>query len=374
MNDAGTVLGIVPYPLFPATSAGRKLIAQTYTRLAQFRPVVLAGTPAPFPDSFSLPVHPVFSPGKGRYFSPRSFQSVLQLVRKTKPTLVLFEHPYMAWMGPLLKRMTGIRWAIRSHNIEYERFRDFGKSWWPLLRSYELRMYRAADAVFFITEDDLHTARKATSMKHAWVLPAGISQEQVPQDHERCRQRIRGRHGILPDEYVILYNGALDYQPNQEALGILLREILPRLEADPSFKFRILICGAGLDASWNMLASFSSRGVTYCGYVDDISEYFKGADVFVNPVTGGGGIKVRMIEAIAYSVNIVCTEHAARGVHMPEPLSGLRIVEDHNWDDFAQKLFTACRDSRPQTPEWFYGYYGWSSVIERFDQHIRMIS
>ena len=39
-----------------------------------------------------------------------------------------------------------------------------------------------------------------------------------------------------------------------------------------------------------------------------------GADVFINPITSGGGIKVKIMEALSYGLPVVSTVHGAKGI------------------------------------------------------------
>jgi len=57
--------------------------------------------------------------------------------------------------------------------------------------------------------------------------------------------------------------------------------------------------------------------------VDDITLYYKGADMLINPVMDGGGIKTKLVEALGYSMNVVTTTSGAIGV--PLTITGEKI-------------------------------------------------
>src|SRR5687767_8429839 len=111
-------------------------------------------------------------------------------------------------------------------------------------------------------------------------------------------QRIdQEKHAIGENETIILFNGVLDYKPNLDALLVILEKINPFLLAHPSFKYKILICGKNLPDDLNELKAYKDKNILYAGFVNDIDAYFKGADLFLNPVQSGGGIKTKMVEA-----------------------------------------------------------------------------
>ncbi len=69
--------------------------------------------------------------------------------------------------------------------------------------------------------------------------------------------------------------------------------------------------------------------------------YLKGCNLFLNPVESGGGIKTKLVEALAYDLNAVSTGNGAIGVD-PELCNGkLIICSDNNWNSFADAVFRA---------------------------------
>ena len=69
----------------------------------------------------------LFENSKARYINLFYPGKIRKIIRNGDIRNVITEHPYMAWIGWLLKRQNGIKWFVHSHNIEYERFRTLGK-------------------------------------------------------------------------------------------------------------------------------------------------------------------------------------------------------------------------------------------------------
>ena len=42
------------------------------------------------------------------------------------------------------------------------------------------------------------------------------------------------------------------------------------------------------------------KNLVYAGFVNDVDVYYKGADLFINPVNSGGGLKTKLVEAIGF--------------------------------------------------------------------------
>ncbi len=373
MKVLKNLLSIVPYPLFPTTSAGRKTILHFNNYLSKkINAHAVNVTYSEIPD-VKFDLIPVFSNSKLRYINLLQIFKIRKLLKQTHADFLLIEHPYMAWMGLALQMFTSVKWGIRSHNIEYERFRDFNKWWWPLLRQYELFVYKKADAVFFITESDKKTAKANTRLKQGFVMPTGMLVNRLPTDAADCKAYLQQQHGIAPGEKILLYNGALGYGPNRNALDVLLQTINPALEQTPGFKYKLVVCGGGLDDSYNNLQGYAKHNVIYCGFVDDISVYFKGADLYLNPVIGGGGIKTRLVESISYNTNVVSTENGSIGFNTDTAAGKLVIIKDHDWKAFTAAILSMCQIEKTDTTDAFYEYYYWDNIIERFIRDVNSV-
>ena len=62
-----------------------------------------------------------------------------------------------------------------------------------------------------------------------------------------------------------------------------------------------------LEESYNELKDYADKNIIYAGFVDDITLFYKAADMLINPVIDGGGIKTKLVEALGYNMNVVTT-------------------------------------------------------------------
>ena len=114
----------------------------------------------------------------------------------------------------------------------------------------------------------------------------------------------------------------------------------------------------------NELKGYAGENIIYAGFVDDISIYFMGCDVFINPVQIGGGIKTKLVEALGFNLNVVSSLNGAIGVE-PEICNGkLLICENNAWDDFANKMQQACL-YEANTPVQFFEHFYWGNITEK---------
>ena len=360
------VLNIVPYPFLPDFSGGQKLIALFNQYLGLRCELHVAGTvtnDASLARNYTF--HPILAGNKFRYADVGNLQRMSRIIQQHRIDTVILQHPYMAHFGWWLKKKWGVRLIIHTHNIEYERFRSIGKWWWPLLKQFERWALQQADLVFCITEEDKTAMIRELGVDagKCILVPYGIPQKARPADKATCKENVCGQLQLDATLPLLFFNGLLDYQPNLEALNSILHHILPRLQ-QRGFRYNMVVAGKRLPASFRQLQPWQHLHVTYAGFVEHIDVYTCGADVLLNPVNTGGGVKTKMMEALGLNTTVVATRTGATGV-LPEVCgSKLLITDDNDWDAFAAAVQKGAT-GKTDIPEAFYQTYNWESVIEK---------
>ncbi|MBV9988524.1 MAG: glycosyltransferase family 4 protein [Chitinophagaceae bacterium] len=363
-----SVLGIVSYRIFPAQMGGQKCVAGFYQELARHAKVTLAvahtnknaGADGLDVNAF------LFDHWKG-LLNIAYLLRLRKLVRRRAVDLIIIEHSYFGWLGLTLRRLTKKPLVIRSHNIESHRFRDMRRWWWWLYERYEKRVHRRADHCFFITEEDLDWAVQhwGLSAARCSVMSYGIDISEPVSAAQRAEARnvLQMRHLFPSDERLFFFNGSLDYLPNIDALRIIVTELIPLLRS-ARYAFRVIICGKGLSSEWiNVLRSY--REIIYAGFVSDIQNYWYGTDCFINPVTLGGGIRIKLVEALAHGLTTISTISGARGVPVSVTGDKQQLVNDYDWPSFAQQMMRADLPLDTGVSPAFLDRYSQANIVRR---------
>ena len=360
------IVNIIPYKILPARLGGEKGIALFNEYLGRLLPITGISTKNnDVTAAKNYTVLNILSNSRSRYANVFLFFTVRKIIRNLQSRFLIIEHPYFGWLAWLLKKNLSLTWIVHSHNIEYMRSRSIGRWWWKALKWYEEWVYKKADIIFFISEDDLthaitHLKVDATK-SHA--ITYGVEIDSIPSDIEISRTRIRQLHGIGSEEKILLFNGALYHHSNYDALTVILEKINPVLLRN-GIPYKIIVCGKGLPGSFDDLKSYSNKNIIYAGFVDDIDVYFKAADIFLNPIISGGGVKTKAIEAIAMNCTVVSTEFGAMGLKRSACAEKLQVVDDNNWDAFAQRLLELL-PVQADTQQAFYEYYYWGNIAAK---------
>jgi polysaccharide biosynthesis protein PslH len=138
------------------------------------------------------------------------------------------------------------------------------------------------------------------------------------------------------------------------------------LNSHPAYK--IIICGKGLPPAMNALKEYAAKNIIYTGFVEDISLYFKGADVFINPVTEGGGIQTKLVEALGYNLNVVSTHQGSLGMSPAITGNKMKVVEDNDWKSFAAAM--AETNNTTDIPASFFDHFYWENIASKANDFI----
>jgi polysaccharide biosynthesis protein PslH len=350
------VVSIVPYKFLPPKIGGQKGIAffnQYFSRYVQLICVTIKSNDNEYAKGYEA--ISFFSPSKFRYINLFAVFKLKKLLQKRNATHILIEHPYLGWLGILLKKLTSTKLVVHSHNMEGLRFKTIGKWWWKLLWRYERFTHRHADYNFFIHEEDRQYAIKKFGLNESkcMVVTYGIEINSIPSEQEadEAKNYVRKAHNISANEKILLFTGSFNYKPNCDAFEYIDKTIAPLLQ-QKNFSCKILICGPWLDTNLS-----THPNVIITGFVDDIRLYFKAADVFLNPTVEGGGIKTKLVEALGYNSNAVSTVNGAIGVNPALCNGKLIIAADNNPEAFANDIIGASELYADITPEYYQQFY-----------------
>jgi len=260
-----------------------------------------------------------------KYWSPDMSRQVLSIVEQFAPDAVQIEYLQLALFARDLRR-----------------WRDSRSSATPriVLNSHELgslpRERRALRAVNPLT------ARAARREARAWrrlqIDASGWTDRTLcvtPEDHDLYREmggknlvtvplgmdldRIRADWSPGPG-HRLLFVGSFNHRPNSLAAEFLVDTMWPAvINALPDS--RLILAGRG---SRSFLArrggnvKWDKSGISALGFVDDLTDLFRKCHLFVAPLPEGGGIKIKILEAMARGIPVVTTPIGAEGITSPQ--------------------------------------------------------
>jgi glycosyltransferase involved in cell wall biosynthesis len=199
--------------------------------------------------------------------------------------------------GPKEKAATVGRWAVsRGFDLVDER------RWDRLQRACAAQV----DHVVVCSELDL----QRSGCPNAVVIGNGAS---APERVHPDRRTLRGEAPTM------FFVGALDYEPNTEAVEWFVREVLPRVRRSvPEARLRIVGRGAER-VEWTR----GKAGVDLVGPVEVLADELDRADVSVVPIRVGAGTRLKVVEALANHLPLVTTTVGCEGIAVRDGIDAL---------------------------------------------------
>lgn len=200
--------------------------------------------------------------------------------------------------------------ALFQHNVESEIWRRHALTKSPVrqllyrvefekMLSYEQSMVRMFHHVIAVSEHDRQLMAAWTDLSRITVVPTGVDVQQYRSD--------------LPSRVVeplVVFVGAMDWEPNIDAVEYFCREIWPSIRAKvPAARFRI----AGRNPG-RRVRRLASSSVEVTGSVPSVVDHLRAAAVVVVPLRVGGGTRLKIYEAMAVGKAVVSTSVGAEGL------------------------------------------------------------
>ena len=197
---------------------------------------------------------------------------------------------------------------------------------WKVKYAVERRAISRYRTIFTLSEEDREWANRLYPEARIRVLlyPGGIDHVGLP------RQEVPGR---------VLFVGALQRPLNIQYLRYLAEKVWPvvRLEIPDA---ELLVVGGGLPAKEKERLSFV-HGIRLAGFVENLEVAYKSASVFAAPVLSGGGIIVKILDAMAAGVPVVTTSYGNEGIRA---VPGEDILVSDSPEEFARAIVSLLLD------------------------------
>ncbi|MEZ4671838.1 MAG: glycosyltransferase family 4 protein [Anaerolineae bacterium] len=182
-----------------------------------------------------------------------------------------------------------------SKPMKYILMRD-----WQLLKRYEGKMCRDFDAVTAVSTEDRAALVEAGARPDITVIPIAIDTD----DQAQIMREPASPH--------IVHIGTMYWPPNIEGITWFLDEIYPLVKARVP-GVRCTLIGARPPASISERAK-DDPSLTVTGYVEDPMPYLCDSSMMVVPLEAGGGMRVKILNALSQGIPMVSTTVGCEGI------------------------------------------------------------
>jgi polysaccharide biosynthesis protein PslH len=223
------------------------------------------------------------------------------------------------------------------------------------MQRYEQEMVRRFHHVIAVSEHDKKLMSAWVDSARVSVIPTGVDTEQF-------------HPGPKPGQGkpLVVFVGAMDWEPNVDAVEYFCREIWPGILARvPNAQFRIVGRNPG-----SRVRRLECNSVEVTGRVPSVVDHLREAAVVVVPLRIGGGTRIKIYEAMAVGKAVVSTTVGAEGLDVHH---GEDILLADAPDTFAESVATLLQDARVRgrlgsAAAELAANYGWPLVGAKFGQ------
>ncbi|MBX7093842.1 MAG: glycosyltransferase family 4 protein [Flavobacteriales bacterium] len=245
-----------------------------------------------------------------RFFSPDYDRRLVQILSEEQFDIIHLESLFMTPYIATIRRHSKAPIVLRSHNLEYiiwERMAEVSrnqakKAYLKLLarqlKKYEMQVINTVDGIAAISGEDAKKYHQQKCKKPIINLAFGINLSGYkPVELQR-------------EQTTVFHIGSMDWTPNIEGIDWFLKMVWPIVQKkNPQLKLHL--AGRKMPSHLNQ---YSDQNVVIDGEVSDAKEFINQHCVMVVPLLTAGGMRVKIIEAMAMKKAIVSTRIGAEGI------------------------------------------------------------
>lgn len=196
---------------------------------------------------------------------------------------------------------------------------------WRLLKKYEGRMVREFDAVLAVSEEDQTALIEAAGVERPIsVIPIAVDTDEMSPVKRRS------------DAHHLLHLGTMYWPPNIDGVNWFIREVLPLIRRRRPDVVLDIVGSRPPDHLVRL--GQEDDGIQVPGYVDDPTPYLEQAAAFLVPLRAGGGMRVKILNALAQGLPIVSTTLGAEGIDVRHGENILLADTPHEFAAAVQSL------------------------------------
>jgi len=267
-------------------------------------------------------------PSKALMTHSRRFRrDVRGLLSDNRFDIVVLNGSDLLWLLPEIPRR--IPRILISHNIEYQLFLSQIDTYYPKpglrrtalmrdwrrLRKYEMAGMKAMEDIVFLSEEDATIVSELSAGVRSLVIPPVFGYQPAPGiTHSQPRAGID-----------VGFVGNFDWWPNKEGLRWFLSEVFPKTSSD----MRLHLFGEG-----SRSVAPSHPRILNHGFVENAADVWNSCDFMICPTHVGGGVNVKLAEAVYNRVPMLTTSFGAKGLPLATDPGIVILDTAEGWTSF----------------------------------------
>lgn len=231
---------------------------------------------------------------------------------------------------------------------------------WGKLRYFEAHALAHADAVTVVSHDDGLILQQLVPTVQPVVIPNGVDSDYFDAAQVQATQY---------DRPTIVFSGTLDYRPNVDAVRWFVTDVLPLVRQQmPTVDFVVV----GRRPTHELQMLHAAGALVLTGEVADTRPFLCGAHAYVVPMRIGGGVRLKVLEAMALGMPIVSTTLGIAGID-DVPVDACVCADTPSAMAQALVQCMAHPATHPVARSFVVANYDWRVIVPRFAALLRSV-
>jgi glycosyltransferase involved in cell wall biosynthesis len=286
-----------------------------------------------------------------KYYSDHAIRQISKVLGEQKFDIVHIEGYYLMQLVPDGLN-TNFHFLLVEHNMEYmlslqrmllsSSIQEAQLYWQEYCQTlyWERLCWRRANKIITLTPEDTDCIKRLEPNVDVEFIPNGTDHDFEIDHFNEIQLTNNSTHQAHSEGGInynstpsILFVGNFLYYPNIDAILFFCKDIFPLILKE-IHNAVLLIVGNSPSPEIKALEAQHKGHVVVTGYVSSLYHFYNSAKVVVCPLRIGGGIKVKIIEALRAGKAIVSTSVGVQGIDINK---GLLYVSDRI-SDFATNV------------------------------------
>ena len=260
-------------------------------------------------------------------------KGIIQKLETNSFDIIQLEGVFMATYIPIIKKYSKAKIVLRSHNVEHQIWERhlvsekniLKKTYLTIqnnrLKAFEINTINKVDAIVTITDEDKKNISLICPKTPIHTCLTGVNLEEYKQVFQSKNPN------------TLFHFASMDWMPNIEAVDWLLNHVWNDvLKQQPDAK--LVLAGRGMP---ERIKNVASENIIVIDTIKDSTEFYNSYDIMLVPLWSGSGLRIKLVEGLAYGKAIITTSIGAEGI--PYSANKNLLIADTN-TEFTKAIIT----------------------------------
>lgn len=305
-------------------------------------------------------------------YSNSMYIDINNLIKSNKIDLIIVDMLQVFLNCPLDNSIPKV---LTVHNIEHEAFKTIAQSSKNLLKKilYGIESKKLKSIEESIIKQNIIQGYAFISFEemNRFIDKYGMDSRCtcIPQGYELSNLKEKKEN-----TKTIVFTGKMNYEPNVQAVTWFAEKILPHIKSEIP---KCMFCIVGKNPTKRVIDLMNDENVIVTGIVKDVNVFLNKADLCVIPLKSGGGVKIKLLEALGNGKIVVSTSKGVEGTRF---INKKHLLVEDDANEFAKKCIDVLKNPQSfesltkNSTKLIESCYSWNKIGDKYYDYLSSLS